>query len=118
MDEFGVTFRETYWGPRHSSTTPNNGGQIIPTNQAGVGLTDLELRYNVTEQLQFAFGGNNVFDIKPDIQGFALPPVSINGNRSTGAGFPAGNGSVNNNFRGTSWNPNGGYYYGRIQFNF
>ncbi|MES2294117.1 MAG: TonB-dependent receptor [Pseudomonadota bacterium] len=118
LDEFGVTFRETYWGPRHSSTTPNNGGQIIPTNQAGVGLTDLELRYNVTEQLQFAFGGNNVFDIRPDIQGFALPPVSINGNRASGAGFPAGNGSVNNTYLGTSWNPNGGYYYGRINFNF
>ena len=120
LDEFGATIRETYWGPRHSSTTPNNGGQIIPQNQAGVGLTDLELRYNVTEQLQLAFGGNNVFDIKPDIQGFALPPVSVNGNKSgTGLGFPAGNGSVDNNFSpGTSWNPNGGYYYGRIQFNF
>ena len=120
LDEFGATIRETYWGPRHSTTTPNNGGQIIPQNQAGVGLTDLELRYNVTEQLQLAFGGNNVFDIKPDIQGFALPPVSVNGNKpGTGLGFPAGNGSVNNNFSpGTSWNPNGGYYYGRIQFNF
>jgi outer membrane receptor protein involved in Fe transport len=119
LDDFGATIRETYWGPRHTTATPNNGGQVVATNQAGVGLTDLELRYNVTEQLQFAFGGNNIFDIKPDIQGFALPPVSVNGNRIGSLnGFPVGNGSVNNTFVGTSWNPNGGYYYGRINFNF
>jgi hypothetical protein len=33
-------------------------------------------------------------------------------------GLPAGNGSVDNNFFGTAWNPNGGYYYGRINYNF
>ena len=119
MDAISATLRETFWGPRHGSTTPNNGGQIISQNQAGVILTDLELRYNVTDQLQFALGANNLFNIRPDIQGFAQPPVSINGNRPGSLqGFPAGNGSVDNNLLGTSWNPNGGYYYGRIQFNF
>ena len=125
LDQFGATLRETYWGPRHGSATPNNGGQIIEQDQAGVILTDLELRYNVTEQLQFAFGGNNLFNIRPDVQGFARDGVltgtvtALNGNNlASGVAIPSGNGNVNNNFLGTSWNPNGGYYYGRIQFNF
>ena len=75
LDEFGVTFRETYYGPQHGFSTPNNGGQLVTFNQAGVGLTDLELRYNMTEQLQFAFGGNNIFDLHQDTQPFAGPPT-------------------------------------------
>ncbi|MGZ5928733.1 MAG: TonB-dependent receptor plug domain-containing protein [Rhizomicrobium sp.] len=120
LDEFGITFRETYWGPQHSTSTPNNGGELVTFNQAGVGLTDMELRYNVTEQLQFAFGGNNVFNIRPDLQPFAGPPVgnALGNNPSTGVAIPAGNGSVSNTPFGTAWNPNGGYYYGRINFNF
>ena len=120
LDEFGVTFRETYWGPQHNISTPNNGGELINFNQAGVGLTDLELRYNITDQLQFAFGGNNVFNIRPDVQPFAGPPVAnaLGNSPSSGQAIPAGNGAVDSNFFGPAWNPNGGYYYGRINFNF
>jgi iron complex outermembrane receptor protein len=120
LDEFGITFRETYWGPQHSFSTPNNGGELINFNQAGVGLTDLELRYNFTDQLQFAFGGNNIFNIRPDLQPFAGPPVGsvLGNNPNSGVALPAGNGSVSNNPFGAAWNPNGGYYYGRINFNF
>jgi len=67
----GCTVRETYYGPQHSYTSPNSGGELIPFDQAGVGLTDLEVRYNITEQLQFAVGGNNVFNIQPDTIPFA-----------------------------------------------
>jgi outer membrane receptor protein involved in Fe transport len=120
LDDFGVTLRETYWGPRHSTTTPNNGGVIIPQIQAGVMLTDLEGRYNLTEGLQFALGGNNIFNIHPDKQGFAFGAASfVNGNNATtGVSVPAGNGSVQFNNLGTGWDPNGGYYYGRLIFNF
>jgi iron complex outermembrane recepter protein len=125
LDAMGATLRETYWGPQHGSTTPNNGGQVIPFNQAGVVLTDAELRYNITEQLQFAFGANNLFNIRPDVQPFAQNGVltssttALNGNNAaSGVAIPGGNGNVNNNFFGAAWNPNGGYYYGRIQFNF
>ncbi len=120
LDDFGVTFRETYWGPQHGTSTPNNGGVIIPFSQAGVGLTDLEARYNVTEELQLALGANNLFNIKPDLQPFASGSAAyLNGNNaSTGVAVPAGNGSVSNSPFGTAWNPNGGYYYGRVVFNF
>jgi outer membrane receptor protein involved in Fe transport len=125
LDAIGATLRETYWGPQHGSTTPNNGGQVIPFNQAGVMLTDLEARYNITEQLQFSLGANNLFNIRPDIQPFARDGVltssvtALNGNNAaSGVAIPGGNGNVNNNYFGAAWNPNGGYYYGRIQYNF
>jgi outer membrane receptor protein involved in Fe transport len=125
LDQFGVTFRETFYGPQHGSSTPNNGGQVIPFNQAGVGITDGEVRYNITEQLQFAIGANNLFDIRPDVQPFAQDGVltstttALNGNNAaSGVAIPGGNGNVNGNYFGSAFNPNGGYYYGRISFNF
>jgi iron complex outermembrane receptor protein len=130
LDEFGATLRETYYGPQHSYASPNQGGTYYPFNQAGVGLTDLELRYNLTDQLQFAFGGNNLFNITPD--GIPFTPASCTGagvvhttsvcttgpNNSTGGGLTLSNGSVENAPFGTVWNPNGGYYYARFVYNF
>jgi len=49
---------------------------------------------------------------------FAQSPVAVNGNNLAGEAFPAGNGNVVNSPLGTAFNPNGGYYYGRISFNF
>jgi len=119
LDQFGITFRETYWGPRHATTTPNNGGTVITQNQAGVLLTDLEGRYEIVEGLEFSLGANNLFNMRPGIQGFATGPGFTNGNNSTtGVSVPAGNGSVQNNYLATAWDPNGGYYYGRVTFNF
>jgi iron complex outermembrane recepter protein len=111
LDEWGITFRETYWGPQKSFTSQGGGATLAdftPDNQAGVGLTDIEVRYNVTEQLQFAVGANNIFDIRPDTV-LVLPQPN---------GFPADDGVINNDPVGSAWNPNGGYYYGRITYNF
>ena len=131
LDEFGATLRETYYGPQHSYTSPNAGGELIPFNQAGVGLTDAELRYNLTDALQFAIGGNNVFGIKPDTIPFAPPYCTGHGivnittacvtgpnNATSGQGQTASNGVVENAPFGSVWNPNGGYYYARFVFNF
>jgi len=139
LDEFGATARETYYGPDHSFTSPNNGGEEIPNNQAGVGITDLEGRYNLTDQLQFAFGAQNVFNIRPGVNGavpastgaagatdcvtggtFLTPGGScIAGpNKSNGEVQANGNASVYQTLKGTSFDPNGGYYYARISFNF
>jgi iron complex outermembrane recepter protein len=131
LDEYGVTARETYYGPDHGYATPNNGGEYIPSNQAGVGITDLEGRYNLTDQLQFALGAQNIFDIKPDILGAAPASCTTGGviiptggaciagpNKASGQVQAAGNGSVYQTLLGTSFDPNGGYYYARISFNF
>jgi len=111
LDDFGVTFRETYYGPTHGFTSFNNGGSLFPSNQAGVGITDLEARYNITQQLQFAVGGNNLFNIRPDT-GLSVGTTSIGGVQ------PAGTGNVINSPNNSAFDQNGGYYYGRLTYNF
>jgi iron complex outermembrane receptor protein len=132
LDQWGVTFRETYWGPQHSFTSPNAGGELIPFNQAGVGLTDMQVRYNFTDDVQLAFGGDNLFDISPDklpfapancasVPGVILTPGAscVTGpNNSNGQGQTASNGAVEYAPFGTHWNPNGGYYYARLSYKF
>ncbi|HEY2009175.1 MAG TPA: TonB-dependent receptor [Rhizomicrobium sp.] len=132
LDEFGATVRETYYGPQHSYASPNSGGELIPFNQAGVGLTDAEVRYSFTDDIQFAFGGNNLFSLRPDVIGFApancltAPGVIVTKGASCVAGpnqtnneaQTAGNGSVINAPFNSAWNPNGGYYYARLSYKF
>ena len=139
LDEFGATLRETYYGPDHGYSSPNAGGEEIPQNQAGVGITDLEGRYNLTDQLQLAFGAQNIFNIRPDISTAATASTGAAGatdcvtggtfltpggsckqgpNQANGEVQTAGNGQVYQGLLGTSFDPNGGYYYARISFNF
>jgi iron complex outermembrane receptor protein len=139
LDEYGATVRETYYGPDHSYTTPSGagGGEEIPNNQAGVGITDVEGRYNLTDQLQLAFGAQNVFNIRPGVNGaapasaggdtacvgggvFLLPSTTCKQapNQANGEVETTSNGVVYNTLKGTAFDPNGGYYYGRITFNF
>jgi iron complex outermembrane receptor protein len=115
LDQFGATLRETYYGPQHGFTSPNGCTTLntcVADNQAGVGITDLEVRYNVTDQLQLAVGGNNIFNIRPDTVPFdqnAFGP---------GQGSVADGGDVIADPVGSAFDPNGGYYYARIQYNF
>jgi iron complex outermembrane receptor protein len=113
LDQFGVTLRETYYGPQKGFTTPNSGPPLYPSNQAGVGLTDLEARYNITEGFQVTFGGNNIFNIRRNVVGFANPAVNASGGTVSASG-----GQVQNPPVGASFDPNGGYYYGRLTLNF
>jgi len=109
LDAWGITFRETYYGPQKNYTSENGGvvlSDFTADNQAGVGLTDLEVRYNVTEQLGFAIGGNNIFSIRQ-----STVPTAPDG-------FPADGGLVLHDPVGAAFSPNGGYYYGRITYNF
>ena len=115
LDQFGITLRETYYGPVHGFGTPNGGAPFYTENQAAVGLTDLEARYDITDQLQFALGGNNIFGIRPN----TAPFVTNTPNANTGAAQLVNTGSnIDHNYLGSAYNPNGGYYYGRITFNF
>jgi iron complex outermembrane receptor protein len=132
VDKWGVTFSETYWGPQHSYTSPNSGGELIPFNQAGVGLTDLQARYYFTDAVELSFGGDNIFDISPDKLPFApancatAPGVILTPgascvagpNNANGLGQTASNGSLEYAPFGTHWNPNGGYYYVRLSYKF
>jgi len=118
LDQFGITLRETYYGPQHGMDDPNSGPPFYQDNQASVALTDLELRYNVTEQLQFALGANNIFNIRPDTQPYIIGLYGASGTGQFQSGFPADGGEVVGNPIPGAFDPNGGYYYGRITFNF
>ena len=113
LDAWGVTFRETYYGPQHS--LENSAiGVLNDFNQAGVGITDAEVRYSITEALQLAVGGNNLFNIRPDGDPWEINEYGT----GPGNGGPGGQGQVVAGPFGAAFNPNGGYYYGRITYNF
>ena len=76
-------------------------------------MFDVEGRYNFTESVQIAFGGNNVFNVKPKTQGFLTPDTDGNGK-----GLNQGNGSVDNPNLNGAYNPNGGFYYARLTLKF
>jgi iron complex outermembrane receptor protein len=132
LDQWGATLREVYYGPSHGYASPNSNGEFIPQNAPDVGITDLELRYNITEQLRFAFGANNILNIRPTVVAAApscsaLPSGVIipaggscrNGpNAAAGTVQLTGTGNVYQTLNTGPYDPNGGYYYGRITFNF
>jgi iron complex outermembrane receptor protein len=115
LDEWGLTIRETYYGPIHTIATPNGGPPLYAQNQAGVGLLDLEGRYSLTEQLQFSIGGNNIFNVRPNTN----PLISNTPDPATGGGqFVTGVGGVLGSPISAPFDPNGGYYYGRLTYTF
>jgi iron complex outermembrane recepter protein len=108
-----VTLRETYYGPEHQIVATNGGLPYHNFIQPGVGLFDAEVRYSVTEQIQLAVGGNNLFNVIPKAQ----PPLNSlpasNGQTQTLSG---GTGGVLNNPADAPYEPYGGLYYARIIF--
>ncbi len=112
-----MTLRESYWGPQHGYTSAA-GCDTLPTctfiHQAPVLLTDLEGRYNITDQLQLAIGANNLFNMHPEhgaVESERL--LHRRGLRCSGQWRQRARHAQLQQF-----DPNGGYYYGRISFNF
>ncbi|HEX7761238.1 MAG TPA: TonB-dependent receptor [Caulobacteraceae bacterium] len=103
-----VNLRETFYGGTQVYTSPD-GGKHYYQNRIGVtGITDLELGYAITDQLKIAAGANNLFNTSPDKR-VQFPP---NGGLSDGS-------NVYDSPDGFSpFGINGGYYYGRVTYNF
>jgi iron complex outermembrane recepter protein len=132
LDQYGATLRETYYGPEHGYSSPNSGGEEVPNNAVGALLTDLEGRYNITDQLQIAIGANNLFDTTykinpaaPDCAALPAGTIIVPGgsckqgpNQTNGEVQTLGNGQVYQTPITSSFDPNGGYYYARLSFNF
>jgi iron complex outermembrane receptor protein len=128
LDDWGVTFRETMYSSAKSVTstaggsipcgTPVRAGVVlqaidangcwINNSEPSVGITDLEARYNITEQLQLAIGGNNLFNIR------AKANCNFSTNSSGGTTVCNNGGVVNDAPVTTPFDPYGGYYYGRV----
>jgi outer membrane receptor protein involved in Fe transport len=88
-------------------------------------ILDLELSYDVTDNLQIAVGANNIFDTLPDpISGNAGVRYITDGVvvvEPLAGGPPRLNASFGNAiypFRGVAFGLNGGYYYLRANYRF
>jgi iron complex outermembrane receptor protein len=118
LDQWGVTLRETVYGSRKGLTSPDSNPPYVDANQPGVGITDLEVRYNITDDLRFAVGGNNIFNIAAE--GACDSPIT-NANGGTNVcslGTATTYASIIHSPLSTEFDPYGGYYYGRITYNF
>ena len=106
-DRLSVSLRETVYGP--SSRQQNlNGGPYFETEVGVTPLTDLEIAYQASA-LKLSVGANNLFNRYPDKTNSDLLAV-YKAAKNTGAVtiYP-------------SFSPfgiNGGYYYGRLVYNF
>jgi iron complex outermembrane receptor protein len=111
LDAWGLTVRETLYGPLKALTSPDGSKPYFDNSEPSVGITDIEGRYNITESLQLAIGGNNIFGIP------AKGSCIVGGTNSSGGVNPCGGGVVAQSPVGTPFDPYGGYYYGRLTIN-
>jgi len=105
---FSVNLRETIYGPTSVWLTPDSFN--FYKSRIGVAaITDLELDYKLTRNVQLALGANNLLDKKPPIT--SLVP---------GGGTTTISASQVNNTPHTysPYGINGGYYYGRVTVSF
>jgi iron complex outermembrane recepter protein len=106
-DRISVSLKETVYGP--ASRQQNlNGGPYYETRIGITPITDLEVAYQASA-LKFSLGANNVFNRYPDKTNSELMAVyTAAKNTAAVAVYP-------------SFSPfgiNGGYYYGRMVYNF
>jgi iron complex outermembrane receptor protein len=105
---FTLNLRETLYGPSTVYLTPDSSN-FYRSHLAVAPITDLELGYKVTRNLQLALGANNLFDKKPPINPLVPGSVSTNIAGSSVNGAPISYGP---------YGINGGYYYGRVTVTF
>ena len=104
LDKFSVNARVSVFGATSETEILNSNQQTFVEQIPTTAIFDLDLGYKVSRHLKIDVGANNLFD--------TLPPRA-----PTIAGEPADNGRVFNvPYTFSPWGINGGYYYGRIAF--
>jgi len=99
LGKFSTLFRGTYYGEvTELSTSTSASGEYWDQTFSAQTVFDLSLSYDITKNLKFSVGGNNIFDKYPDLL------------REENRGFYL----YSNNQQGS----NGAYYYGRVLFSF
>jgi iron complex outermembrane receptor protein len=108
LGRFSASLKETVYG--EASDLESQDGGIYYENEIGVTpITDLELAYQLTDAIKLSVGANNLFNEYPDKKNSELlAAYRATNNNAAVAIYP-------------SFSPfgiNGGYYYGKIGFNF
>ena len=112
--KFSVNLRESFYGSVSAIIDFSGAGTDPEARRFTVGstgITDLDIGYNVTETLKLNIGANNLFDQRP-------PGVPNVPNGSGGVRPLSGNNVYGEPAQFSPYGINGGYYYGRITFNF
>ncbi|MBB3957508.1 TonB-dependent receptor plug domain-containing protein [Novosphingobium sediminicola] len=107
-----VNLRETMYGVTSQHLSPDGSGQGSSAQLVRIGttfITDLDIGYALTPHLRFNAGANNLFNK----QAPTMPTVTVNGTQR-----PLLNNIYNAAIAFTPWGINGGYYYGRVTYNF
>jgi iron complex outermembrane receptor protein len=110
MDKWAVNLRETIYGESSEIVSPDGTGAPPNfTNKVGVtGITDLDIAYQVTDQVRLSVGANNLFDQKPP-NVLQFPPAGGLADGSNVYDAPIGI---------SPYGINGGFYYGRLVVKF
>ncbi len=112
MGKWSANLRDTVFGKtseRYSLDGTGNGG--VTTNIPVTSITDLEVAYEIRDDLKLAIGANNLFNHRPP----GMPNVS---NGSGGVRPADGNNVYGEPLQYSPFGINGGYYYGRLTFTF
>lgn len=108
LNDFSATLRETIYGEASQLESPD-GGTYYRSEIGVTPITDLELAYQVTDTIRFSVGASNLFNRYPDKKNSELLRSYRAGNdNSAVAIYPSF----------SSFGINGGYYYGKLSFNF
>jgi iron complex outermembrane receptor protein len=105
VGDFSVLARLSYFGEWKNSQEEFNGGPLLGAQTFGATyFFDLEGSYQITDAIRLTVGGRNIFDEFPDELNEEI------GRRDQCCGRLYDSGTI------VPWQ--GGYYYGRLQFNF
>lgn len=107
-----VNLREMMYGATSQHLSPDGSGSGSNARLVRIGttfITDLDVGYKILPGLRVNVGANNLFDK----QAPKMPTIVVNGKSR-----PLLNNVYDAGLAFTPWGLDGGYYYGRITFNF
>lgn len=109
LDRFSATLRATLYGKSSEYQSPDGGTYYKQTIKSAV-IGDIDLGYKLTKSIELSVGANNVFNKRPPnwtVLAGAFPRTIVTGGNVYDSPMTF-----------SPYGINGGYYYGRINFNF
>ncbi|WP_174286431.1 TonB-dependent siderophore receptor [Sphingomonas bacterium] len=119
LERFSATLRETGYGTTSAQYSPD-GGNFYTQRIGNAFISDVELNYKATHNIEFSIGANNFFNKKPPVfQCVVNATTQAPCSTLSGAPTIVSGGNVYDAPLGFSpYGINGGYYYGRINLHF
>jgi iron complex outermembrane receptor protein len=110
LDKWSANLRESYYGSSYTEAQNDANGLYQQLPIQGAFITDLEIGYEVMHNVKMYLGANNLFNVYPTKEPLSFRQAQFNAND---------NGFASSLYPGTSpFGFNGGFYYGRLTWNF